>query len=572
MAAGTEAATVAAMDNALVPAAADVRRGKAPTDEGSCGGLAEISPKTEAEAPPERGVLRSPKFAGGNRRIAAGAIAPASIEGTRIMTEHIPLNKLILSPRNVRRTDRGEDIEGLADSIRSKGLLHNLVVSETVGGKLFEVDDGGRRLLALERNAKAGHIPRNWPVPCVLVPRADAREASLAANIQRIAMNPADEVEAYAAIIGDYEENGIETASDRIANCSRRFGQTENYVRQRLRLADLAPDILAALRSGAITIKAAEAYATHPDHKIQMKVFAKQEASFSEFYKHRPRDIRDALNGKVYPVDHRLVRYVGLDAYREAGGRTEADLFFGIEDEAGGGAREQLLDPAIIDRLAREKAAAAAQALAQAEGWLDAEIAKPGSPSYAEPPPPKGYQRCGYGSSAADVAPADRENCIAAFRLTEDGEIAALDRVFFRPKREAEAEPAAGSMSRDWEAERREDDILLRAARLAAPKVTGTPLEGCAFWPTGDSVFEGWVEEIDDDHVATQLIVKIPKADLEAHRAEAEREYEEAQAKEAEQAEQAEQAAASADDDTAGDEPEDAGDAETPADAEKVAA
>ena len=61
------------------------------------------------------------------------------------MTTSVPLNKLNLSPRNARKTNGDEDIEALADSIQSKGLLQNLVVSEGAGGKgLYEVDAGGR--------------------------------------------------------------------------------------------------------------------------------------------------------------------------------------------------------------------------------------------------------------------------------------------------------------------------------------------------------------------------------------------------------------------------------------------
>jgi ParB family chromosome partitioning protein len=42
--------------------------------------------------------------------------------------QNIPLNKLIASPRNVRRKDRKADIDSLAASIASCGLLQNLCV------------------------------------------------------------------------------------------------------------------------------------------------------------------------------------------------------------------------------------------------------------------------------------------------------------------------------------------------------------------------------------------------------------------------------------------------------------
>ena len=154
------------------------------------------------------------------------------------MTQTIPLNKLILSPRNVRRTNGDEDIESLADSIHSKGLLQNLVVSQSIAqpGK-HEVDAGGRRWRALNLLVEQKRIAKNFPVPCHIIPRDDALEASLAENLQKVAMNPADEVEAFAAIIHRPDDDGgqIDDMPSRIANCARRFGRTPRYVEQRLR-------------------------------------------------------------------------------------------------------------------------------------------------------------------------------------------------------------------------------------------------------------------------------------------------------------------------------------------------
>jgi len=60
----------------------------------------------------------------------------------------IPLNKLIRSARNVRKSG-GESIDGLASSILVHGLIHNLTVVEQLAdngensGK-YEVVAGGR--------------------------------------------------------------------------------------------------------------------------------------------------------------------------------------------------------------------------------------------------------------------------------------------------------------------------------------------------------------------------------------------------------------------------------------------
>ena len=108
----------------------------------------------------------------------------------------IPLNKLIRSARNVRKSG-GESIDDLASSILVHGLIHNLTVVEQLAdngensGK-YEVVAGGRRFAALQRLAKQKKVPKTFAVPCHVVDPAAATETSLAENIIRVAMHPAD--------------------------------------------------------------------------------------------------------------------------------------------------------------------------------------------------------------------------------------------------------------------------------------------------------------------------------------------------------------------------------------------
>lgn len=432
------------------------------------------------------------------------------------MNQTIPLNKLILSPRNVRRTNGDEDIESLADSINSNGLLQNLVVSESVEhpGK-YEVDAGGRRWRALNLLAADKRIGKTFPVPVHIIPRDDALEASLVENLQKVAMNPADEVEAFQAIVYGGEAS-IDDIPNRIANCARRFGRTVRYVEQRLRLAALAPDILTALREYRISIEAARAYASHPDPVAQLYVFGKEEEKRD--FGHKPANIRDALAGKSYTADNKLVRYIGLQAYTDAGGRTERDLFFGDTD------RELLLDTAIVRRLATEKALAEAQPIAQADGWLDAAIAPVDGPTWGTPKAPKGYREGRY-NILSEQRPA---NAIQGFRINDDGTgVVAISHTCLvpiepEPERGAPSPPAVG---RDYAAEARQAEIRTRAARLAAPQVAGSMLEGKAFWPHID---RDWVEVLDEneDGIFVALMVRVDPADLEERLVQAEEQYE----------------------------------------------
>jgi ParB/RepB/Spo0J family partition protein len=118
------------------------------------------------------------------------------------MIQSIPLKKLVPSPRNVRKSsDVLADLQLRAD-IAARGLLQNLVVRKGKRGK-FEVEAGGRRLTALQALAEEGTLPDTHEVTCLVIEgeESEVREASLAENFQRLAMNPADEAQAFASII-----------------------------------------------------------------------------------------------------------------------------------------------------------------------------------------------------------------------------------------------------------------------------------------------------------------------------------------------------------------------------------
>ena len=94
---------------------------------------------------------------------------------------NIPLNKLVLSPTNVRKTppSAAEEAE-LKASIKARGLKQNLVVHSSPDEKgVHAVTAGGRRLKALQELAAEGVIPAEFKVPCLIEAVDEALETSL---------------------------------------------------------------------------------------------------------------------------------------------------------------------------------------------------------------------------------------------------------------------------------------------------------------------------------------------------------------------------------------------------------
>jgi ParB/RepB/Spo0J family partition protein len=73
--------------------------------------------------------------------------------------QSVPLSALETSAANPRRKIDGKAIEGLAASIRTDGLLHNLIVSPVEGKRnRFRVVVGERRYKALKLLEDRGEL------------------------------------------------------------------------------------------------------------------------------------------------------------------------------------------------------------------------------------------------------------------------------------------------------------------------------------------------------------------------------------------------------------------------------
>jgi len=272
-----------------------------------------------------------------------------------VMAATVPLGRLVPSKMNVRRVGSEVGLGELAASISAHGLIQNLVVRRAGKGKAFEVVAGGRRLGALRRLMKDGGsvlgvaVDKDFPVRVVVQDAGE--ELSLAENVQREAMHPVDEVEAFGRLV----DGGMG-----VEDVAARFGQSVVTVRQRLKLAALSPRVLNELRSGEMTLEQARALAISDDHAAQEAVWFGRNG-----WSRNPANLRAALTSEHVRATDRLVRFVGLEAYEAAGGAVVRDLF-GDEDEA------YLADRELLVRLATEKLAVVADELREHHWkWVD---------------------------------------------------------------------------------------------------------------------------------------------------------------------------------------------------------
>ena len=265
----------------------------------------------------------------------------------------IPLSQLELSPGNVRKTPADASaFTELKASIAAHGLLENLVARAEGPGRdgagRYAVIAGGRRLAALQALHEDGVLGEDHPVPCLMASNAAIPgELSLAENVVRIAMHPADQAAAFSKLAD---------AGVTVAAIAKRFGISGRLVEQRLRLGNAAPVLLDAYRAEEIDLETLMAFAVTTDHVRQMAVWTQVK---NQGYRPSAWQVKRLLTEGWVPATSATAIFVGVEAYEAAGGSVTRDLF-AEEDDRG----VWLDDPALLQDLAVAKLRAVTDELA----------------------------------------------------------------------------------------------------------------------------------------------------------------------------------------------------------------
>ena len=244
-----------------------------------------------------------------------------------------------------RHTRNTADIEALAASIYTKGLISPLAVYYQPERDKWFVIDGNRRLAALNVLAEHGRLPDDH-VPCIARDEDDAElfETSLVANIERVALHPVDEYEAFWSL----RERGM--AEEEIG---RRFNADPKLVRQRLALGGLHPEIRQAWREDKIDAAAARVFTLAQNPDDQLKAWREIEG-MSHWTTHT---VRRLLTGDTSGMGE--LAAVGEQAYLDRGGQIGEDLF---------GEDRFVIDRPLLDTMVRELLEADCAALVE-DGW-----------------------------------------------------------------------------------------------------------------------------------------------------------------------------------------------------------
>lgn len=486
----------------------------------------------------------------------APAVPPAA-------TTLFPLSRLRRAPENVRHTAPDEDIAILADDVAAHGLLQSLIGyfgNDDPGAGAVMITAGGRRLQALHWLLDDDRLTLAYEVPVLVRPREEAIELSLSENLQKRDMNPADEFVAFKAL--------MDLGTHSPGELAKRFGFSEQYVKQRLRLAELVPEVLDALRRREMTLGAALAYVKAADPELQRKVFKTQAKRSWE--PHKPENIRHAVAAESKTTDWQLFRFIGAEAYERAGGGYEDT---GLFDESEGGARK-LTAAATVLRVAGdhvdfqmlrrlpEMADELELPRDQVVGFVKLDGLEIGQWFYA-------YQGLNkqkvddFAWVGEDYNPDRVKRMLKTIRnnrievrlpvgIDTKGELVLIAKGFFVPKDQVRAidppverEVVPQKTPLELEIERRQAAIRREATKLGIGSLVGTPLEGRAFFPKSDWSLRPFEQHTDPEAGAGVLValqVFVPEASIAALLGEGEKRLDERLAAEADAREARERA------------------------------
>ena len=172
----------------------------------------------------------------------------------------ILVEEVALCPHQMRKNFLQEEVEELASTIQSVGLLQPLVVCKKAGG--YELISGERRLRAIKL--------LGWKrVPAAVIPmeKSDAALSCLIENIQRVDLNPMEIATAYANLLREWNMTQDELA--------KRTGKKRSSVSNYLRLHNLPTEIKEALSEGTLSFGHAKVILSTPSKELQLELYKK---------------------------------------------------------------------------------------------------------------------------------------------------------------------------------------------------------------------------------------------------------------------------------------------------------
>jgi len=171
----------------------------------------------------------------------------------------LPIEKLVPNPGQPRKNFDENELQELADSIKTYGIIQPIIAANT--------GDGTYIIIAGERRTRAAKLASLETVPVIIRDYTDQKrlEISLVENIQRSDLNPIEEAAAYKNLM-DFSN----LSQDELA---LRMGKNRSTVANALRLLKLPIEIQKSIEEGKVSSGHARALLSVTNVKAREKLY-----------------------------------------------------------------------------------------------------------------------------------------------------------------------------------------------------------------------------------------------------------------------------------------------------------
>lgn len=185
-------------------------------------------------------------------------LIPVGTSAGRDEIEEVSLSLVSPNPFQPRRTFDEAELEELAASVKTKGVLQPILVRR--------LGDGGYELIAGERRWRAAKLAGLKRIPAIVRPATDgeAMEMALIENLQRKDLNPMEAARAYQRLMKEF---GLTQET-----VSRTLGKERSSIANAVRLLALQLEVQAWVESDQLSAGHAKVLLAVSDSEQQIRL------------------------------------------------------------------------------------------------------------------------------------------------------------------------------------------------------------------------------------------------------------------------------------------------------------
>ena len=242
----------------------------------------------------------------------------------------INISEIQANQNQPRKNFKKEELQELANSIRSQGILQPIVV-RLVKNNQYEI-------IAGERRWRGAQIAGIHEIPALIKNMSDetVQEVALIENIQRENLNAVEEARAYKVILNnkntDYEK------------LSQSVGKSKSHISNMIRLLELDEEILNFIVSGKISMGHARALIGVPNavdlakEIINKKLSVRQTEKNTSAFK-KIKNKKNLKDPNILDLERELSEKIGLKTsihFNEEGSSGSLTLYYSDLDQLDG--------------------------------------------------------------------------------------------------------------------------------------------------------------------------------------------------------------------------------------------